>query len=163
MSCRRPKSCYRWIETVFLLSIYAASPNKALSYFLFWRGARWRTLFSYLAVEAALKTSLWPGLPFQITMTYLHNTMRCTNIQHDFAINESEERLEMIFDLIEWHNWLDYTKFFFFSLRNPQMPRRKQTNQADWARSFACFCVCSQSVLVHPWMCWQHSSCCVLS
>lgn len=80
---------------------------------LVWRRARWRTLFSYLAAEVALKTALWPGLPFQITMTYLHNRMRYANIQHDFAINESEERLEMIFDLIEWHNWLDYTKFFF--------------------------------------------------
>lgn len=56
---------------------------------------------AYLAVEVVLKTSLWPGMPFQITMTYLHNTMRYANFQHDFAINESEEGLEMIFDLIE--------------------------------------------------------------
>lgn len=40
----------------------------------------------------------WPGV--QIKMTYLHN-MQQANIQHDFAINESEKRLEMIFDLIE--------------------------------------------------------------
>lgn len=84
----------------------------------------------------------WPGV-----LTYLHN-MQQANIQHDFAINESEKRLEMIFNLIEWHNWLDYTKFFF-SLRNLQMLSRKQTNQADWARSCACFCVCFYSLLVH--------------
>lgn len=35
----------------------------------------------------------------------------------------------MIFILIEWHNWLDYTKF-----SPPQMLRRNPTNQTDWAR-----------------------------
>lgn len=131
-----------------------ALPYKPLSYFLVCKQTRWRTLFCSLPVEEALKTSPWPGLPLQIETTYLHNRTQHANIQHDFAINESEKGLEMIFDLIEWHNWLDYTKFFF-SLKNPQMLRRKQTNQTDWARSCAFFCVCFYSLLVHTWICWQ--------
>lgn len=134
-----------------------ALPRKAPSYFLDWRRARWRTLFCSLSAEVVLKTSPWPGLPFQIKTAYLHNRKQQANIQHDFAINVSEKGLEMIFDLIEWHNWLDYTKFFS-SLRNPQMLRRKQTNQTDWARSCACFCVCFYSLLVHAWMCLQYCS-----
>lgn len=114
MSWRRQKSCYRVIKTVIFCrdNMQPAFPCKAPSYFLDWKRARWRTLFCSFSVEVALKTSPWPGLPLQIKTAYLHNRTQQANIQHDFAINGSEKGLEMIFDLIEWHNWLDYTKFF---------------------------------------------------
>lgn len=97
-----------------------------------------------------------PGLPFQIKIVYLHNRTQRANIQHDFAINGSEKALKMIFDLIEWHNWLDYSKFY--PPWGILMLRRKQTNQTDWARSCACFCVCFYSLLVHAWMCLHYRS-----
>lgn len=159
MYWRRQKSPYKLIETVFFFLVprqYAtSSPSRSplsVSPLTTSKVKDFVLLPFFFLVEVASKTSARPGLPFQIKMPYLHNRTQRANIQHDFAINGCEKGLEMIFDLIEWHNWLDYTKFFP-SLRNPQMLRRKQTNQTDWARSCACFCVCFYSLLVHAWMC----------
>lgn len=118
MSWRRQKSCYKLIETVifFILhrdNIRPACPLKAQCYFLDLKLSKVKDfVLTLFLLGVTLKTSPWPGLPFQIKMAYLHNRMEQANIQHDFAINGCEKGLEMIFDLIEWHNWLDYTKFF---------------------------------------------------
>lgn len=59
-------------------------------------------LFCYFPVQVALRTLplAQSAVPI-LKMAYLHNRTQHENIQNDFAINGSEKRLEMIFDLIE--------------------------------------------------------------
>lgn len=120
MSWRRQKGCYKLIETVFFpRDCMQPALSCEAQYFFFFlteseqgEGLCFSLFFFSFPAEVALKTSPRPGLPSQIKTAYLHNRTRQANIQHDFAINGCEKGLEMIFDLIEWHNWLDYTKFF---------------------------------------------------